>query len=467
MSTSLMKADLKISPPLDPQFLPAAVWKRRYAEKLARATGVRECELELRRPDGSGFVEPLRLLPDDPENCALNEKHLERTVKLLLWQKGASSVTVTGEPGTEVEHLASAYSSTGERRFDHRFFGEKVYGGGFRVTSQKRKSTARFSGNTVQLGGNWNGCRIGFDLGGSDRKVAAVKDGEVLFSEEVRWDPYHQKDIRYHFDGIQDSLTRAAKHLPRVDAIGGSSAGVFVNNEARLGSLFRGIPGQRFEKDVRPLFRRIAEEWGDVPFVVVNDGDVSAIAGAQSLKATGVLGISLGTSMAGGFVTPEGGITSWLNELAFVPVDYRDDAPVDEWSGDIGCGVQYFSQQAVARLIPASGLDISASLPFPDQLIAVQERMRAGDERAAKIYETIGAYLGYSIAHYADYYDLAHVLLLGRVTSGRGGEIVAEWAGKVLAAEFPALAEAIRVRLPDEKLKRVGQAVVAASLPVL
>ena len=80
----------------------------------------------------------------------------------------------------------------------------------------------------VSLGRHLVGCRIGFDLGGSDRKVAAVIDGRVVWSEEIEWDPYHQPDPQYHWDGIMDSLQRAASHLPHVDAIGGSAAGVYV-----------------------------------------------------------------------------------------------------------------------------------------------------------------------------------------------------------------------------------------------
>lgn len=456
-----------IVPPLDPGFLPACIWNRYFEEQLVAAPSIRDCEWVFQRPGGQGFWRTIRLLPDTPEYWALNYKHLERTLKFLLWQKGANSVIVAGEPGSEVARLREAYREGGKRAFDRWFFGEKVYPGGFDIQARQGSAAIEFEETSVRLGGNWNGCRIGFDLGGSDRKVAAVIDGEVVFSEEVRWDPYYQPDIRYHFEGIQDALRRAAQHLPRVDAIGGSAAGVYVDNEPRLGSLYRGISEERFDRDVKPLFQRIRAAWNDVPMTVVNDGAVSAIAGAQSLGETGVLGLSFGTSMAGGFVGPDGGIAPWLNELAFVPVDYRDDAPVDEWSGDIGCGVQYFSQQAIARLIPAAGIELPDDMPVPEKLVRVQELMLVGDTRAARIYETIGVYLGYAAADFADYYDLRHVLLLGRVMSGDGGRIIIEQARRVLEAEFPELRRMPRFHQPDEKQKRLGQAVVAASLPSL
>jgi predicted NBD/HSP70 family sugar kinase len=204
-----------------------------------------------------------------------------------------------------------------------------------------------------------------------------------------------------------------------------------------------------------------------VPFEVVNDGEVTALAGAMSMNENAVLGLSMGTSQAVGYVTPEGNITASLNELAFAPVDYREAAPADEWSGDRGCGVQYFSQQAVARLAPLAGLDFSANKPFPERLVEVQKLMAAGDERAAKIYSTIGTYLGYAIAHYAEFYEIRNVLLLGRVTSGKGGDLIIQKAKEVLFRCFQGLEKQIKIVTPNEKDKRHGQAVAAASLPMI
>ncbi|MDI1343001.1 MAG: hypothetical protein PSV22_02715, partial [Pseudolabrys sp.] len=138
-----------------------------------------------------------------------------------------------------------------------------------------------------------------------------------------------------------------------------------------------------------------------------------------------------------------------------------------EWSGDRGCGVQYFSQQGVARLAPRAGLNFPVEMSLPEQLIAVQEAMGQGHLGARAIYDSIGVCFGYALAHYADYYDFRHLQLLGRVASGAGGEIILGQAAAVLRVEFPALAEKIRLHTPDEKQKRHGQAVAAASLPVL
>ncbi|MFM7102177.1 MAG: ROK family protein [Verrucomicrobiota bacterium] len=447
----------RFAPPLDPGFRPAALARRAFA--AAATVPVR---LALEQADGSIFHVETRVLPESHPDADANGFFLERLVKFLLWAYGGWQVWIDGPPAL-AEGLARHYREDATGRFDSEIIGERIYDHPLAIRPARELPAPRAS--TAPLGRHLDGCRIGFDLGGSDRKVAALRDGEVVFSEEIVWDPYFQKDPQYHVDGIQDSLKRAAAHLPRVDAIGGSAAGVYVNNRVKVASLFRGVSPEDFARRVKNLFLDLRREWGGIPFEVVNDGEVTALAASMSLGVNSVLGISLGTSTAGGFVTAEGNITSWLNELAFAPVDYRPDGPRDEWSGDFGCGVQYFSQQAVARLIPASGLEVDTTLPLPERLKAVQKFMAAGDERAARLYRTIGAYLGYSVAHYADFYDLRHLLILGRVTSGRGGDLIVEEARRVLAGEFPELAAAVQFHLPDEKEKRHGQAIAAASLP--
>jgi predicted NBD/HSP70 family sugar kinase len=308
-----------------------------------------------------------------------------------------------------------------------------------------------------------DGCRIGFDLGASDRKASAVIDGQVVYSEEVIWEPRAQSDPEYHYREIMASLAAAASKMPRVDAIGGSSAGIYIDNRPMVASLFRGIPPERFD-EVRNLFLRIRSELG-VPLEVINDGDVTAMAGAMSLEEDGVLGIAMGSSEAAGYVDLQGHILGWLNELAFAPIDYSPEAETDEWSGDRGCGSMYFSQQCVFRLAPRAGIRIPNDVTDAEKLEYVQSKLEAGHEGALKIWQTMGVYLGYGLAHYADFYEIKHVLILGRCTSGRGGTLILEGANAVLEAEFPELAARIKIQLPDEKSRRVGQSIAAASLP--
>jgi predicted NBD/HSP70 family sugar kinase len=456
----------RFTPILDPGFVPAALWNREFQRLAGESGNPQPLAIALERKDGSVSVFHTRVLPDDESSRDLNNRYAERLLKFLLWQKGGYRVTIAG-PAAIAEHLRSVYSPEGRRSFDFHFMGERVYGHPMEILHVPYEQAPEEKETGSPMGRNLDGCRIGFDLGASDRKCAAVIDGEVVFSEEVRWDPSVQADPQYHFDGINDSLKLAAAHLPRVDAIGGSSAGVYVNNEVRVASLFRSVPPDLFDSRIRRIFFELQQAWGGIPFEVVNDGEVTALAGSMALNDNAVLGIAMGSSLAAGYVNPHGNITSWLNELAFVPVDYRSPAPVDEWSGDEGVGVQYFSQQAVARLAPLAGIDFPAEMHFATRLVEVQKLMAAGDERARKIYETIGVCFGYTIAHFADFYDIRNLLVLGRVMTGEGGNLILQIAREVLAAEFPELADRIHFHTPDEKEKRHGQAVAAASLPRL
>lgn len=451
----------RLVPPLDPAFRPASLARRAFERDATVPV-----RLALEQTDGSVFHVATRVLGADAGQSVdtVNAYFLERLVKFLLWSYGGWRVWVDG-PAALVTALQRHYLDDATGRFDSEIIGERIYDRPIQIVHTTNLPPAKST--TAPLGRHLEGCRIGFDLGGSDRKVAAVIDGKVVYSDETVWDPYFQSDVQYHFDGIMDSLNKAKAHLPRVDAIGGSAAGVYVNNRVRVASLFRGVPKDVFESRVKDLFLELRKSWGGVPFDVVNDGEVTALAGSMALGQNSVLGLSMGTSTAGGYVTPEGNITSWLNELAFTPVDYNPDAPRDEWSGDFGCGVQYFSQQAVGRLLKPAGIEVDPKLPLPEKLKHVQALMAQGDERARKIYETIGIYLGYAIAHFTTFYELRHVLVLGRVTTGAGGDLILEKAREVLRLEFPELASAIAFHLPDEKERRHGQAIAAASLPQL
>jgi predicted NBD/HSP70 family sugar kinase len=453
-------------PALDAGFVPACLWNRAYRAKVRESGGGRKLRIALERGDGSVSVFDTAVLPHAGANVAVNERYVERLAKFLLWQKGGFRITVAGEPEL-AGHLRRVYSPGGARAFDHAFMGERVYGRPFTVESAAYDEAPVEKETAAPLGRHLEGYRIGFDLGASDRKCAAVANGEVIFSDETAWNPSAQADPQYHFDGIQDSLRMAAAHLPRVDAIGGSAAGVYVNNEVRVGSLYRSAPRELFETRVRRLFFELQAAWGGIPFEVVNDGEVTALAGSMALDDSAVLGIAMGSSLAAGFVTPRGTLTTWLNELAFAPVDYREDAPGDEWSGDRGVGAQYFSQQAVGRLLAPAGIDLAGDLPLPVKLERVQELMAAGDERARKIYETIGVYFGYAMAHYADFYEFRNLLALGRVMTGAGGDLILAVAGEVLKTEFPEVAGRVRFHVPGEKEKRHGQAIAAASLPAI
>lgn len=450
-----------VKPPLDAEFRPAVLENRNF-QRRAKPVGVRAV-IGLARSDGEFSRFETLVYPEGHPDFELNFPYVERIVKFLVWQRGGHTVYIGG-PSAIAEHIRSVYSANGARTFDAHFMGMLVYEKEFSVVGCSADEVPASRETGKLLGRNLKGYRIGFDLGASDRKVSAVMDGEPIYSEEVIWEPRNNMDPEYHYREVMAALKSAASKMPHVDAIGGSSAGIYVDNRPMVASLFRGIPQEKFAT-IRNMFLRIREEMG-VPLEVINDGDVTALAGSMSIEDNGILGIALGSSEAAGYVNMQGHIMGWLNELAFAPVDYSPNAPVEEWSGDRGCGASYFSQQCAFRLAPKAGIEIPADVTDAEKLKFVQQKLEAGHPGAQTIWESMGIYLGYGIAHYADFYDLKHVLILGRCTSGRGGDLLIEGVKKVFAAEFPEL-QKIELHLPDEKIRRVGQSVAAASLPVV
>ncbi|MBN2450827.1 MAG: ROK family protein [Lentisphaeria bacterium] len=472
------------TPVLDPDFRPPVLANRAFLDEVA-ATGVGvPLRIAVERDQGRVSRYDTQVFPLAHPRAAANFFYVERLLKFLLWQWGGWKVTVGG-PTALTRYLQACYSDTGSRAFDAELWGEQTYEREMVMEGTAPEDVPDANdgqGSDVVL--DWRGWRIGFDLGASDRKVAVVKDGSLalrpdgtpILSEEYPWDPKPQSDIRYHHDRITDILRNAmaaireAEPGATVQGIGGSAAGVYVNGRVRVASLFRGIvPRERFEREAAPIFTNIAREFG-LPLRIENDGDVTALAGAISLGEGAVLGLAMGSSLAAGYVDADRRIKGWMNELAFAPVDYNPQAAVDEWSCDRGVGANYFSQQAVGRLLPASGLEV-ADIPegaLPQRLERVQQRMAAGDERARRIYDTIGAYFGYTVAHFCDYYaPVKHIEVLGRVMTGEGGQVILRRAREILADEFPETAAAVTFYEPDEREKRHGQAAAAASLPVI
>jgi predicted NBD/HSP70 family sugar kinase len=449
-----------IKPPLDEGFRPAAVFNRAFRDEVGSAgipvlIGLQRSENEFSRFE-------TRVLDDKNPKSAANFLYIERIVKFLLWQRGAYKLYFSG-PREIAQYLRESYSDRGRQQFDYHFMGEQVYEREFRIEECTPEEMPASYESSRYLGRHLRGNRIGFDLGASDRKASAVVDGKVIYSEEVIWEPRLQSDPEYHYREIRASIQSAAARLPRVDAIGGSSAGIYIGNRPMVASLFRGVPQERYD-EVKNLFISLRNEMG-VPLEVINDGDVTALAGSMSLNENGILGIALGSSEAAGYVNMSGSIMGWLNELAFAPIDYSPTAPVDEWSGDTGCGASYLSQQCVFRLASRAGIQIPTELGDAEKLKFVQALLEAGHSGAVDIWKSMGIYLGYAVAHYADFYELKHVLILGRCTSGPGGQLLLDGAIKVLRSEFPDIAEHIKLHLPDETMRRVGQAVAAASLP--
>ena len=446
---------MKNQPRLDPAFIPFGAWSAAFLRDAERPFRV-----ALERGGGQITVYETKLRGADFAEA--NYRYAERLVKMLLWAVGGFRLYIEGDDEIAAR-IRDEYRRGGKREFD----------AGFAVDMFERElevltvDAAHFPApneQPIRVGGHTNGCRIGFDAGGSDRKVSAVIDGETVYSEEVVWFPKLSEDPGYQFEGIVSAFKTAASKMPRVDGIGVSSAGVFVGNAPMVSSLFIKVPRERRE-EVKTVYDRAAKEIGDVPIVVANDGDVSALAGSMSLGEGRVMGLAMGTSEAVGYVNADGDILGWFNELAFAPVDLAGSAMEDEWSRDIGVGCKYFSQDAVIKLAPAAGIGLDPALSPAEKLKAVQKLSEEGDEGALDIFRSIGVYLAHELFLYGQFYDIANLIVLGRVASGVGGELIVEECRRVLAEEYPETAKKLRVMLPDEKFRRVGQSMAAASLP--
>ena len=449
--------EVKNKPVLDESFIPLYKFNKAFLQGATRPL-----KIAVERNNGYVYVYDT-FVHDCPTLAEANKYYVERMVKAILWCVGGFKVTICGCKDL-TEYIKATYSPTGARAFDYNMM-SRVYENQFSVNYAEYEDAPKASESSKPIGRNLDGCRIGFDAGGSDRKVSAVINGESVFSEEVVWFPKVTEDPSYHYNEIVTAFKTAASKMPRVDAIGISSAGIYIDNRTMLASLFLKVPEDDFNKYVKDIYVRAAKEIGDIPVEVANDGDVTALAGAMSLEDTNILGIAMGTSEAGGYVDGDGNVKGWLNELAFMPCDGQADGSWDEWSGDIGCGVKYFSQDAVIKLAPKLSIELEESLS-PGEKLAIVQQMR--DDKGytngvEKIYQTIGAYLGHTLAYYSTFYDMKHVLLMGRVVSGEGGDIVLDVAKNVLKDEYPEIK--INLQLPDEKSRRVGQSVAAASLP--
>ena len=448
--------EMQYVPALDPEFIPFGVWANAYREGAKKPIAI-----AIERNEGYVSVWKTSI-HGTQEMQEADYRYVERYIKFLLWAVGGFRISICG-CSQIVARLQKAYSPEGERAFDYDFV-EKIYEQKLEILDLPLDKCPKSNECPKPIGGHLDGCHIGFDAGGSDRKVSAVIDGECVYSEEVVWHPKKNPDPNYQYEGILDSFRTAASKMPRVDAIGVSSAGVFIGNAPMISSIFYCVPRERWN-EVKTVFDRAAAEIGDVPIVVANDGDVSALAGAMGMDTGSIMGMAMGTSEAVGYVDKDKNVLGWINELAFAPVDLCEDAMTDEWSTDRGVGCKYFSQDAVIKLAPRAGIELDEALSPAEKLKVVQALMEKDDPRAQAIFETIGAYLAYATVQYSHFYDIHYLMMLGRVMSGKGGDTILSVCRQILADEFPQLAQKLQVILPDEKTRRVGQSAAAASLP--
>jgi len=222
---------------------------------------------------------------------------------------------------------------------------------------------------------------------------------------------------------------------------------------------------------------------GDVPLKVINDGEVTALAAVAKIKHGNVMGISMGSSEGAGYANKDGNLLGWISELCYVKLDLNPKAPTDPWSKGAHRGLShlYLGQRGTTKLAAKGGVDVPENYKFPHPdmctikhehhaqcLKLVQKAMTDPEKEpeVRKIYETVGVYLGYALAQYCEFYEIDHVMILGRVSKGAGGDIVLDTAKKVLQEEFPDNAK-IEFHTADDHFKGVGQCIAAAALPPL
>lgn len=451
---------------LHPNFTPAILPWLRYCKVVKRTKSKIPLILALEGDSGRIVRLEIEIIPPEKEAEGVKEgstfRLVERLVKGFLWSVGGWKLMVGGSSAV-AQAIGNEFGPMGKRSLDAALL-ERIYQKDFQVVSMAIDQLPSSTDTSFCVGGHFHGYRIGFDIGASDIKVVALKEGKVLFGKEIPWDPKGETDSCYHYNKILAAIRLAESQLPRVDAIGGSMAGIMVNNQVRLASMFRRVSPLDFHTNVAKIFRRIARLW-QIPFLVLNDGDVAAIAGANEMRCGSLLGIAMGSSQAAGFINEAGKINSWLNELSLVPVDVGKSQVRDHWTEDFGAGMNHFSQIAVNILGQNAGMEFAPDMGLPERLSQVQMEAQIGRERAVEIFKTIGIYLAFSLPFYRIFYPFKTLQLMGRVTSGAGGEIMVHHARRELERKFPQINECVTFHLPKEKNRRFGQAIAAAGLP--
>merc|ERR1712086_880239 len=474
----------KVVAPLDPNFSPVILTKRQYLAAVKAAKCEDKLQWALLRSDGCGRYS-LPVFAADSWDAPASTYMAGVLIQEMIWQRSAHTLLLSG-PAAMCEELVAAFSVDGQYSFEVSSM-PNVCGTPAEPFTVRVVDAAEMPEDvdTPQVcGKDADGCRLAFDLGKSDIKTVAVQDNKVLSSKETEWDVTNP-DPQYHYDAIIAAMKETAAVLPRIDAIGGSATGTVSGaNEATWCDIFPNVPADVYKAKVVDIFIRMAKEVaGDVPLKVINDGEVTALAAVQKIKKGNVMGISMGSSEGGGYADKDGNLNGWINEMCYIKLDMNPEAPTDPWTKGYHRGIShlYLGQRGATKLAAKAGVVLPDNyvFPHPDMctikhedhaqcLKAIQKAMAdpAQEPQVRKLYETVGVYLGYGLAQYSEFYKIDHVMILGRVSKGSGGDLMLEVAKNVLQKEFPEYAN-IQFHTADDHFKAVGQCIAAAALPTI
>jgi len=483
---TMLMSKANVDAPLDPDFSPLYLGKKQYLQATKNCTD--KLKWALPRPGGCGRGE-LPVFPEGHKNCDASVYMASVLINNMMWERAAASLELSG-PAWMTASMVAAYTTDGPCSFEVKNMPNAcgTPDTPFGVTVVAAKDLSKAKETPSKCGTEANGSRLAFDLGKSDIKVVVVKDNEVLYSKETEWDVTNV-DPDYHFNAIKAAMEIGKAELEKtgskIEAIGGSATGaISANSEATWCDCFPNVPPDVYQEKVVNIFHRLRDALAPgVPLKVINDGEVTALAAYSKLGGKGnILGISMGSSEGGGYANKDGDLLGWINELCFLKLDLNPEAPHDPWTKGTHSGIShmYLGQRGATKLAKAGGIEAPENQlwPHPDMctikhdnhaqcLKLIQKAMTdpAKEPQARKIYETVGVYLGYGLCQYLDHYRIDHLMILGRVSKGAGGDIMLEVAKSVLAKEKPKVK--IEFHTADDHFKAVGQCIAAAALPEL
>lgn len=404
----------------------------------------------LKRGEEISFPFAMKITPDYEESYS----YVKKALLTMLWMVGGDRLVFDGDK----DFCGYLFSRASKDEELQRSFAEmsKIYGKDVRLEFGPVSLMASFPKRKIALSSK--GKRIGLDLGGSDIKVTALDEGKAVYTSEFPWDPKSATDCFYHIEHIKKALLEAERRLGGVDAVGISTSGVVAGDKLIYPSLFLSCDEKQKRYCITTIYKDIvASLFPDSSFFLLNDGDASALLSSYLYGADDVLGLSLGTSLASGYIK-EGALCPYLNELSKAPIDFSESAKSHYSLGIRGSASEVLGQKGIVSLTQAKDLFFAGNLP--EKLAQIQDRCKKGEEKAIACFEELGEMLGSAILYWSLFLPFSSVAVFGRVSDGNGGEIMRASALKEITKNGKRI-DFIKV---DERFKRLGQSYLAALL---